>query len=149
MGLHCKMDAPNTYQVSARLWTSGQLSERDIAELPRLGIESVINLALPTSPNALRGEDELVSGQGMDYFHIPVLWEQPALSQLETFFSIMDVLQGKKVWVHCALNMRVSAFIYLYRKLQLQETDDEAAYPMREIWQPNEVWQAFIAKAAL
>ena len=44
------MDAENTHPVFDWLWSSGQLSERDINQLPALGIEAVINLALPTSP---------------------------------------------------------------------------------------------------
>jgi len=56
------MDAENARQVYDWLWTSGQLSQRDIASLPALGIEAVVNIALPTSPNALPGEAELVTG---------------------------------------------------------------------------------------
>jgi len=41
------MDAENTHQVFDWLWSSGQLSERDIQTLPSRGIELVINLALP------------------------------------------------------------------------------------------------------
>jgi hypothetical protein len=67
------MNAENTHQVFDWLWTSGQLSEHDIAELPLLGVETVINLALPTSSNALPGEAELVTVQGMNYIHIPVV----------------------------------------------------------------------------
>lgn len=35
------MEAENTHQVSDGLWSSGQLSERDIDRLPALGIEAV------------------------------------------------------------------------------------------------------------
>ena len=75
------MDAENTHQVFAWLWSSGQLSERDIRSLPVLEIELVVNLALPTASNALPGEAELVTGQGMVYAHIPVIWEQPRPEQ--------------------------------------------------------------------
>lgn len=112
-----------------------------------LGIEAVINLALPTSSNALPGEAELVTAQGISYFQIPVEWESPQLDQLEQFFSLMTVLADRKLWVHCALNMRVSAFIYLYRRLVRAENETESSYPMREIWEPNETWQAFIDTA--
>jgi protein tyrosine phosphatase (PTP) superfamily phosphohydrolase (DUF442 family) len=141
------MDAENTWQVNDWLWTSGQLSERDISRLPLLNIAAVINLAMPTSSNALRGEAELITGRGMDYFHIPVVWEAPQLEQLLTFFNILDALKGRKVWVHCAKNMRVSAFIYLYRKLRLQEPEELAIFPMQVIWAPNETWQKFINDA--
>src|SRR5690242_12307824 len=69
------MDAENTHQVFDWLWSSGQLSERDILALPALGIEAVINLALPTSSNALPGEAELITRQGIAYVQIPVIWE--------------------------------------------------------------------------
>ncbi len=141
------MDAENTHQVFDWLWTSGQLSERDIAGLPALGIEAVINLALPTSSNALPGEAELITVHGINYIHIPVVWEAPQLGDLSTFFAILDALSGKKVWVHCAKNMRVSTFIYLYRKLRLDEPEEQATLPMKAVWIPNETWQKFIDHA--
>lgn len=64
--------APNTYQVFDWLWTPGQPSEVDIRAIADLGITTVVNLALPTSGNALPGEAEMVANLGMNYFHIPV-----------------------------------------------------------------------------
>jgi protein tyrosine phosphatase (PTP) superfamily phosphohydrolase (DUF442 family) len=138
------MDAENTHQVFEWLWSSGQLSQGDVAALPALGIEAVINLALPTSSNALAGEAELITGQGIAYVQIPVLWERPEQYQLRQFFGALDVFKDRKVWVHCAKNMRVSAFIYLYRRICLGEEEEAALHPMREVWVPNETWQAFI-----
>ena len=66
---------------------------------------------------------------------------------MKQFFDTLKVYEGCKVWVHCAKNMRVSAFIYLYRKLCLAENEDTATHPMREVWVPNEIWQAFIDHA--
>ena len=141
------MDAENTHQVFDWLWTSGQLSERDITNLPALGIEAVINLALPTSSNALHGEAELITDHGITYIHIPVVWEAPRLEDLNTFFAIVDALKGKKLWLHCAKNMRVSVFIYLYRRLCLNEPEELAIFPMKAVWTPNETWQKFIDHA--
>ena len=59
------MEAENVYQVFDWLWCSAQLTEKDIAKLPALGIEAVINLAPPTASNALPGEAELVAAQGI------------------------------------------------------------------------------------
>lgn len=138
------MDAENTHHVFDWLWTSGQLSEADIASLPKLGIEVVVNLALPTSSNALAGEAELITRHGIAYIQIPVEWEQPQLSQFQQFVGVLNAFRGRKVWVHCAKNMRVSAFIYLYRKLILGNDETEATFPMREVWSPNPTWQGFI-----
>ena len=141
------MDAASTHQVFDWLWSSGQLSEKDIARLPALGIEAVINLALPTSSNALPGEAELITRHGIAYIQIPVEWERPELRQLEQFFGALKAFEGHKIWVHCAKNMRVSAFIYLYRRLCLAESEEASVHPMQEVWVPNETWQAFIRNA--
>ena len=140
------MDAENTHQVFEWLWSSGQLSERDISSLPAYGIEVVINLALPTSSNALPGEADLVTELGLAYVQIPVEWEDPKPEQFAQFVGVLDAFAGCKLWVHCAKNMRVSAFIYLYRKLVLGEGEEQASFPMREVWIPNDIWQAFIGQ---
>ena len=141
------MDAENTHKVFDWLWTSGQLSKKDIAGLPALGIDAVINLALPTSSNALPGEAELITRQGIAYIHIPVEWERPELHQLLQFFGTLRAFEGRNIWVHCAKNMRASAFVYLYRKLCLAESEEASIHPMQEVWVPNEIWQAFICNA--
>lgn len=140
------MDTENVYQVVDWLWCSGQLSENDIAKLPEFGIDAVINLAPPTASNALPGEAEAITWLGIAYIQIPVDWEQPELDQLHQFFGILKAFDGSKVWLHCAKNKRASVFIYLYRRLCLAENEENASYPMREIWTPNPVWQAFIDK---
>jgi len=139
-----QLEAENPYQVFDWLWSSGQLSKRDIALVAESGVEVVINLALPTSSNALPGEAELVTGLGLTYVHIPVEWEAPRLEQFERFVGVLQAFRGQRCWVHCAKNMRVSVFIYLYRKLVLSEGDETARFPMQQIWKPNDVWQAFI-----
>ena len=138
------MDAVNTHQVFDWLWTSGQLSQGDVLALPDLGIEVVINLALPSSPSALPAEADLVTGLGLAYVQIPVEWEYPLAEQFFQFVGVLQVFSGRKIWVHCAMNMRVSAFVYLYRKLVLGEEEENATFPMRVIWVPNETWQEFI-----
>jgi len=138
------MDAENTHQVFSWLWTSGQLSQQDIASLPSLGIDVVVNLALPTSSNALPGEAEFVTRMGIAYIHIPVEWESPKPQQFQQFVGVLNAFRDRSVWVHCAKNMRVSAFIYLYRTLILGEDENQASFPMRDVWTPNPVWQAFI-----
>jgi len=129
-GVRVNMDAENTHQVFDWLWSSGQLSERDISSLPALAIKVIVNLALPTSSNALPGEAEFITRQGMAYVQIPVEWEDPKPEQFQQFVGVLNTFRGCKVWVHCAKNMRVSVFIYLYRKLVLGEGDREASFPM-------------------
>jgi len=138
------LDAVNTVQIYDWLWTSGQLSETDIQQLPGLGFDTVINLALPTSTNALENEAELITNLHMNYFQIPVEWELPEVEQFLLFVKLLQALEGRKIWLHCAMNMRVSVFVYLYRKFILHESDGLARTQMDQIWLPNEIWQEFI-----
>lgn len=85
--------------------------------------------------------------EGIPYFQIPVTWENPLHEQLELFFSLLAALYGRRLWVHCAMNMRVSAFVYLYRRIVLGEDSLTASFPLTEVWQPDAVWQAFIDDA--
>jgi protein tyrosine phosphatase (PTP) superfamily phosphohydrolase (DUF442 family) len=142
-----RMDAINTRAVFDDLWTSGQISAADIQRLPELGVDAVVNLALPTAANALPGEADMVTKLGLTFVQIPVPWEKPEPHHLQQFFGVLDALAGRRVWVHCALNYRVSAFVYLYRRLRRGESDADARYPMATIWKPRDVWQDFIEQA--
>ena len=106
----------------------------------------MVNLALSTSTNALHNEKEVVENLGMHYVHIPVVWENPTLEDVEHFFSVMKANADKKTFVHCAANMRVSAFMYLYRCIHDRMSDEEAKKYLSQIWLPNETWQKFIAQ---
>jgi len=141
------MDAENIYQVFDWLWSSGQLSENDIRQLPDIGVKAVINLALPSSSNALPQEAQLVTEGGITYIQIPVQWEAPRVEQFAEFVAVLRAYEGQNLWVHCAKNMRVSAFLYLFRKLVLSEREENAMFPMVHVWSPNEVWRAFIERA--
>jgi protein tyrosine phosphatase (PTP) superfamily phosphohydrolase (DUF442 family) len=133
--------------ISDTLATAGQPTEAEFAALVQAGYEIVINLALPTSDHALPNEKSTVEGLGMVYVAIPVVWENPTLADLDQFFQAMDIHQGRKILVHCALNMRVSAFVYLYRVLKLGLDPALAQRDLFAIWQPNERWQRLIDEA--
>ena len=135
------------YQISDRLATSGQPTPQEFLVIAQTGYQTVINLATTSSTNALVNEGAIVTDLGMVYIHIPVVWDDPKLQDVETFFRIMQALDRQKIWVHCAKNMRVSCFIYLWQKYILQLPEDRAGYPMSQIWQPTGVWQQLIERA--
>jgi protein tyrosine phosphatase (PTP) superfamily phosphohydrolase (DUF442 family) len=106
----------------------------------------VINLALHNDPRySLPDEAASVKALGMEYFHIPVQFDRPTEQDLLAFFDAMEQSHGHRVWVHCAANMRVTAFLALYRVLRQGWLEDAAFALVREIWQPNEIWSKFIA----
>ncbi len=133
--------------ISDTLATAGQPTEAEFAALSQAGYAVVVNLALPTSDYALPDEQATVERLGMAYVAIPVVWENPTLADLAQFFQVMDTHQGRKILVHCALNMRVPVFVYLYRVLKLGLDPALAQPDLFAIWQPNHRWQRFIDEA--
>ena len=136
-------DILNTIIINDRIYTSGQPSPNQFAEIAEAGFSSVVNLAMPDSTNALPDEGGFITEAGMNYFHIPVPFEAPTREHLNLFLKLMKILEGDKIWVHCALNWRVSAFMAHYQKHVLALSELEVV-PMLETWEPDEVWQDFL-----
>jgi protein tyrosine phosphatase (PTP) superfamily phosphohydrolase (DUF442 family) len=139
----------NFLQVSERVGTAGQPTAEQFADIKAAGYEVVLNLAMPDSTNALPNEAKLVREQDMDYVHIPVVWDDPQDDDLDRFFDVMDRVQERKVFVHCALNWRVSSFIYLYRIIHQGVAMEAARQTLHEVWTPDPVWQSFIEKSLI
>ena len=139
-------DIYNYWFFDDKLSSSGMPTDEQMKEVAEAGVQVVINLALTTSPRALPNEDALVESLGMKYIHIPVEWNHPTSQNLEDFFTAMDTHKEAKMLVHCQANYRASAFIMLYRVLQLGWKKEDAIPIMERIWNPEDfpVWQRFI-----
>jgi protein tyrosine phosphatase (PTP) superfamily phosphohydrolase (DUF442 family) len=139
-------DIFNFRQAGPNLATSGQPNESQLADIAAAGYEVVINLALHDDPRySLSDERASVRSLGLEYVHIPVQFDKPARLDLLAFFDAMEHRRSRRVWVHCAANMRVTAFVSLFRVLREGWATDHAFALMHEIWQPNEIWARFIA----
>ena len=138
-------DIFNFLPITDTLSTSGQPTEAQISALAEKGYELIINLALHDDPRySLKDETASVKSLGMAYIHIPVQFDQPSKSELISFFNAMESNKNKKVHVHCAANMRVTAFLGLYFLIREGKSKEEAFKPMRQIWKPDSVWSSFI-----
>ena len=84
------------------------------------------------------------TGLGMSYVHIPVDFKAPTSQDFRAFCRVMDAFDDRPVFVHCAANMRVSAFVFLYRVLSQQTDLADAERDLHTIWRPDETWSRFI-----
>jgi uncharacterized protein (TIGR01244 family) len=133
----------NYRRLSDRIATSGQPTEAELAAIARAGYQVVINLGLTGTDYALPDEAGLAASLGLGYVHIPVLWERPTGGDLDAFLRAMDRHRDRKVWVHCAANMRVSVFMALYRVRRLGWSIERALVDVHALWVPNATWQRF------
>ena len=139
-------DVYNFRQATPDLATSGQPTEEQLGAIAAAGYNVVVNLALHNDPRySLRDEAASLSALGLDYVHIPVQFGAPTERDLQSFFDAMDRNAGRRVWIHCAANMRVTAFVGLYRVLRLRWAEEDAFSLMHTVWKPDQVWSAFIA----
>lgn len=137
----------NFVQLTDSIGTAGQPTAEQFPEIAAAGYVAVVNLAVPESHNAVANEGSLVTATGMVYVNIPVKWDAPTLADLQRFIRTMRVFEGERVFVHCAMNMRVSAFMYHYLTVEKGLSPDRARSPILEKWEPkmDAVWQAFLA----
>lgn len=128
------------------LWSAGQPTRAQLAEIATQGFNLLINLALPTSDNAIPDEANLARSLGMNYIHIPVLWESPRPEDLTRFMDAIDAHREAKIIVHCAMNYRASAFIALWRVLRRGWAREQAFAAQEKIWrlEAYPIWQAFV-----
>jgi len=133
----------NYIKVNEQIATSGQPTKKQFKKIAKKGYDVVINLAMHNR-GAIKEEDKIVSKNGMLYIHIPIVWESPDLKRLKLFLKLLESLQndGKKVFIHCIKNYRVSVFILKYKQYILKEKDAKFIAPKE--YNPNRVWREII-----
>ncbi len=135
----------NYVQLTEKIATSGQLTEEQFGDIAQHGYRAVINLAMPDSTGAMDNEGAIVTSHGLSYFHIPVPFDAPGKEHLAVFLKLMAALEGERVWVHCAKNYRVSAFMFHHQKWMHGLSTEEARPIIYKDWRPDKVWQAFLS----
>ncbi|HET8730942.1 MAG TPA: protein tyrosine phosphatase family protein [Moraxellaceae bacterium] len=139
------LSLPSVSMIDDLLCTSAQPSAEQLSALGETGVRHVINLALPTSDNAVADEGARLAGQGITYVNIPVVWESPASAQFLLFAQVLWAMRDEPVLVHCACNMRASAFVFLYRVVHEGVDLADAAVALHAVWRPEGVWRDFIS----
>ena len=143
-------DIFNFIQLDDRVATSGQPTEAQFSLVKEAGYTTVINLAPESHENALGNEDEILERMGIRYIHLPVVFTNPIREDFDRFVDALESCDDDRIWVHCAANMRVSAFFFKYRTERLGWSTDEAETDLHRIWEPGKVmgvWQEFIDTA--
>lgn len=135
---------PNLIAIDAKLVTSGQPSAEWLATLAQQGFEAVIYLAPPTVGDAVRDEPLIVAKQGLIWANLPIRFDRPADADYESFAALLSGLRGKKVLVHCQVNMRASTLTFLYRVLAEKADPQKAWDAVSKVWTPQGPWKALM-----
>lgn len=122
----------------------------DAAFIQRLaaeGVDTVINVAPPNANGSLEGEAEKVAAVNMTYVNIAVDWNEPTQQNVDEFLHVMTARKGDKVFLHCQMNMRATAFAMLHRVINQNVAPEQALDDMNTIWAPNRTWSTLINEA--
>lgn len=135
---------PSVSIIDDLLCTAAQPGAEQLSALGETGLRHVINLALPSSDHAVADEGARLAAQGITYVNIPVPWENPQPAQFLLFAQVLWAMRDEPVLVHCACNMRASAFVFLYRVIHEGVDLAAAAVPMHAVWTPEGAWRDFL-----
>lgn len=144
-------DIFNFAAINDRIATGGQPTQEQFEAARDEGYEAVINLAPSDAENnALEGEEDLIASLGLDYFHIPMVWNDPKPEQFTAFCAAMKKVGDRKVLVHCAANYRVSAVVSSYAIKHLGWSIEQSDELVGKIWTSipeysmDDTWRAYI-----
>ena len=62
-------------------------------------------------------------------------------ADFESFVQVMNRLEGRKVLVHCQVNMRASSLTFLYRAIVGKEKPEQAYEAVAKVWSPEGPWK--------
>ncbi len=135
----------NYVKIDERVRTSGQPTEAQFELVRAAGFQRVINLAPHGGENALPDEARTLADLGIDYIHIPVDFQRPQEEDFRLFCEAMAQAVSQPIWIHCAANMRVSAFMFRYRRDMLGQPPHQIEPDLAKIWKPMGVWKEFVS----
>jgi protein tyrosine phosphatase (PTP) superfamily phosphohydrolase (DUF442 family) len=136
--------APNVVEISPMLVTSGQPSAEALARLGEQGFGAVISLSPPAAYDAVRDEPSIVTRQGLAFINIPIDFDRPTERDFDEFAKVLSGFAGRKVLVHCQVNMRASTMVFLYRTIVAKEDPQRAYEAVIEVWVPEGPWKRLI-----
>jgi protein tyrosine phosphatase (PTP) superfamily phosphohydrolase (DUF442 family) len=136
--------APNVVVVTPNLVTAGQPDRESLLKLKAEGYAAVISLAPGNTADAVTDEGEILKAQGIEYVHVPIPWQSPETSHLEATAAALNRYKGRKVLVHCQMNMRASAVTFLYRVIYAKDDPAAAWADVKKVWTPKDQWAKFV-----
>ena len=135
---------PNLVEISPKIVTSGQPTAQALETLGKQNVEVVIFLVPDGTAGNVADEAAILKQQGITFVHIPIPFGAPTADHYAAFASAMSKHTGKKVLVHCEINLRASSMVFLYRVIALKHDPHLAYGSVTKVWTPRGAWKPFI-----
>jgi protein tyrosine phosphatase (PTP) superfamily phosphohydrolase (DUF442 family) len=130
---------------------SGTLMKVDLESLKTEHYQLLINLLPNDSKYSRSDEKETIEALNIEYYYIPIDWENPQVNEFEIFESILQRNKGKKVHIHCAANYRATAFYGIYALKNESWSLKDLFEFTGSIWQISEypIWKRFVKNISI
>jgi protein tyrosine phosphatase (PTP) superfamily phosphohydrolase (DUF442 family) len=133
--------------IDDRLATGAQPAAPDFAWLRAQGYDAVVNLNTPSARNYVADEEALVNALGMAYVAVPTDCSVLTPDKYDRFDVAMQGLDGKRVFVHCAANIKSSGLVHIFRVRRRGEAAAAALEDIEQLGVELEPkWQAFFTE---
>lgn len=120
----------NFDKVTDHVWRGALPSDTAIEKMSDSGINTIIDLRM--NGEGTEHEEKLAASLGMHYLHIPMGFNQPSDSQIDTFLQTVLNPSSGAVFVHCRQGAdRTGTMCAIYRRLVDRISFDEAYVEMR------------------
>jgi len=144
----------NYKKINDLISTSGQPSKEDFRKIKEDGFELVIDLApVDYDRYSIQDQPALLRNLNLPYIHIPVDFKSPSTEDYEHFSTALKNNYGKKIWIHCAANYRVTVFFSIWAEKNLNWSEEKSNELIDSIWKSdpnwtmNDVWRDFMMNA--
>ena len=113
----------NFSKVETTVACAGATKPEALAEVKRMGYNSVINLRQSTEPNAnIEAEEAAAKAAGLNFVHIPFNEAAPDPMLVDTFLKAITDKANQPAFIHCASANRAAA-LWMIKRIVVDKWD--------------------------
>jgi len=121
----------NFSQVETTVACAGATTPESLAEIKKMGFNSVINLRMATEPNAkIEEEAAAAKAAGINFVHLPFNESMPDTAIIDQFLKTITDSKNQPAFIHCASGNRAAMMWFIKRvmvdKWDVDRASDEA-----------------------
>ena len=121
----------NFAQVETTVACAGAVTPEGVAEIKKMGFNSIINLRLASEQGAnIEGETAAAKSAGITFVHLPFNGSMPDPAVADQFLKVIHEPKNQPAFIHCASGNRAAAMWLIKRvlvdKWELPRATDEA-----------------------
>lgn len=133
-------ELPRYFKYDENYATGAQPTKEGIRQLKEQGFTAIVNISPVSTPNYMAEEGELAESLQLDYVHFPIDCSNLRDRHYKAFSSILQGLEGEKIFVHCGGNIKSSNLLHMYRVIEKKIDEKDSLEDLLKIQDPEAKW---------